>query len=610
MNITRHFFSWTLALFFVLTLFSCRRIPEMTLDEIDQAIAASTDDFFTSTVSKPWNGEAPRSGIVGGIWYDTILGDPKTFNQLIGERDGESAALIEMTLDSLLDYDFNSGKWIPRLASYQLEPDEANDILTVHFTIRDDVYWTCYDNDERIPLTSDDFVWWYNEVEGDPVFQSSGYTSHFMTMSDGETGEVKMVKVDDKRFDIVFPRIIADPLLFSNTNPAPSFIYRPAKEQHGPDGVKELFSINTDPKKLPSIGKWYITEYTPGQRITFTRNPNFWQKDSRGTSIPYPEQYVAQIVGDTNTEYLLFKQGKTETYSPTPENVDDVISGQGNDYTVFNSDGSLTAPLWSFNQNPKNKNEPYYEWFCRKEFRQAMSCLLNRDRIINQAYRGLGEAKLDFFCKGNPYYNPDIVLQYQYDVEKAKSLLEKIGMKQDASGILRDSKNRPVEFDLSIMSGSATISDIAQIITDECKKAGITVNVRQTDFQKLVEMLTASYDWQSIIIGLGTNLFPSQGSNVWPSDGNLHLWYPLQSKPVTDWEKRVDYLYNEGKVTLDEQKAFEIWNEYQNIILEQCPVIYLIRNRSFFAIRNKWNLRNVYYDNLYGAKKDFVYLEQ
>ena len=151
---------------------------------------------------------------------------------------------------------------------------------------------------------------------------------------------------------------------------------------------------------------------------------------------------------------------------------------------------------------------------------------------------------------------------------------------------------------------------MAQIITDECGKIGITVNVRQIDFQKLVEMLTSTYDWQSLFIGLGTNLFPSQGANVWPSYGNLHLWYPLQEKPETEWEARIDYLYNEGSYTLDHDKAKEIWDEYQEILLEQCPVIYLMRSKSFFAIRNKWDLTNVYYDNKNGLLMEHVYLKE
>ena len=161
-----------------------------------------------------------------------------------------------------------------------------------------------------------------------------------------------------------------------------------------------------------------------------------------------------------------------------------------------------------------------------------------------------------------------------------------------------------------ISSGGTTANDMAQIVADECGKVGITINVRQIDFQKLVEMLTATYDWQSVFIGLGSNLFPSQGSNVWPSYGNLHLWYPLQEEPETEWEARVDYLYNEGCYTIDHDKAKEIWDEYQSIILEQCPVIYLMRSKTFFAIRNKWDLTNVYYDNKNGALLEHVYLKE
>ena len=133
-------------------------------------------------------------------------------------------------------------------------------------------------------------------------------------------------------------------------------------------------------------------------------------------------------------------------------------------------------------------------------------------------------------------------------------------------------------------------------------------HVRQIDFQKVIEMLTATYDWQSVIIGLGTSLFPTQGSNVWPSDGNLHLWHPLQESPATEWEARIDYLYNEGSYTLDRERAGEIWSEYQRILLEECPVIYLIRSRGFAAVRNKWDFSNLYYDNLNGLMTDWVYL--
>jgi len=239
-----------------------------------------------------------------------------------------------------------------------------------------------------------------------------------------------------------------------------------------------------------------------------------------------------------------------------------------------------------------------------------MSCLLNRERINAQVYRGLAEPKLDFFPPPNPYYNPDIVLEYQYNPQRALELLESVGFTHDRRGVLLDEKKRRVEFDLSFTADNTITADIASIIVDELGKIGIKVNIRATDFQKLVEQLSSTYDWQTIMIGLGANFFPTQGSNVWPSSGNLHLWHPLQQKAATDWEARIDYLYNEGSYTIDKEKAKVIWDEYQRLILEQCPVIYLMRSRSFWAIQNRWDFANVYYDNLNGAETSHIFLRQ
>lgn len=593
---------------FLLTGISCKKVPYMTLEEIEETVNLSSDQIINKTVSKPWDGSQFKAGRVGGQWFSTLDSDPKTFNHLIAERDGTSNSIIEMTTDWLAEYDTFSKQWEPKVCDYEIEVDNKNETLTVHWTIKENVYWSWYNSDKKVPVTSDDIVWWYDNISGNPEFQSSAYNGQFVTMKDGSEKRIKAVKIDDRHFDFVYPRIVADPILSSNMSFYPCWIYKEAFEKDGVEGVKNLFSVNIDPKTIPSMGKYYITEYSPSQRLVFTRNSNYWDKDEKGNSYPYPQETIYQIVSDHNTSYLLFKQGKLETYSPQPENLSDIIAAQGKDYTVFNSEGALGAMMWSFNQNPKNKSEKYYQWFTKKEFRQAMSCLLNRDRIINQTYRGLASAKYDFFPDANPFYNKDIQLKYKYDREKAVSLLASIGIRPDSQGIMRDWNNNPIEFDLAIAVTSSVTSDMAQIIYDECNAVGIKVNVRQTDFQKMVEQLTATYDWQSIIIGLGTNFFPTQGSNVWPSTGNLHLWYPLQKKPATDWEARVDYLYNEGSYTIDKTKSKEIWDEYQEILLEQCPMIYLVCARNFFAINNRWDFTNFYYDNKNGAMTERLYL--
>jgi len=588
----------------------CSKNQELSLEELDALNAAGLEEILANTVSKPWQGEEFVPGKTGGTWRSIMQEDPKSFNMLIAEQDSSTNAVVGMMHDYLIDYDVIRKEWTARLASPETVVDEKAGTLTVTYTLRDDLYWAYYDSDKKVKVTSDDVIFWYDEICGDPDFQSSGYYGQFLAMPDGSEAHVDIYKIDERRFAFRFPRIIADPYLMTNMDFGPRHVYEPAKQQGGVQAVRDLFSVASDPKTIPSIGEWFLVEYTPGQRLVYKRNPDYWRKDRNGVAIPYPEENIARIIADENTQLLLFREGQIETYGLRPEDLDSLINRGDGSYTVFNAEGSMGASFWTFNQNEKNKDKPQYEWFTQKEFRQAMSCLLNRDRINAQVYRGLAEPKLNIFPEPNPFYNPGLAMQYLYDIERAQTLLASIGINRDSRGRMRDARNRLIEFDLGIRSDSSIYSDIASIIRDELSKMGIKVNIRVVDFQKQVEQLFSTFDWDSMLMGLsGANIFPSQGSNVWPSSSNLHMWNPNQEQPATEWEARIDYLYNEGKFTIDTDKAQEIWDEFQTILLEQCPMIHLMRSRSFWALRNRWNFSNVYYDNMNGIETSFIYLD-
>jgi peptide/nickel transport system substrate-binding protein len=599
-----------LAALVILAFSACSGDEEYSQEELDALTVAGLEELLARTERKPYQGEDFVSGKPGGTWNSVIPADPKSFNLLVAEKDSATLDVVSMMHDYLADYNTAKREWEGRCAVPEVVADEEAGKLDVYYTIRDNCYWSYYNSDQKIPVTSDDVIFWYNEISGDPECQSSAYYQQFLLMEDGTEAHVDIERISDKRFVFHFPRIIAEPILATNMDFGPSHIYAGAKREKGVQGVLDLFSVASDPKNIPSMGMWFLVEYIPGQRLVYKRNPDYWNKDANNLSIPYVEEEIDSIIADENTRFLLFKEGSTDSYLPRPEDLDEIINKENADYTIFNAEGSLNAAYWTFNQNPKQPDMIKYKWFIKKEFRQAMSCLLNRDRIIAQVYRGLAEPKLDFFPEPNRFYNGDITTKHLYNPRQALSLLKTIGFKQDETGIMRDPNGNAVEFDLTIRSESAVITDIASIIMDDLGKIGIKINIRTLDFQKLVDQLFNTFEWDSMIMGLsGSNIFPSQGSNVWPSSGNLHMWYPNQEKPATDWEARVDYLYNEGNYTLGNEKAKKIWDEYQEILLEQCPVISLTRARSFFALRNRWDFTNVYFDNINGAETSHMFIK-
>lgn len=592
----------------ILFLTSCIKEEEYDENEIEEIKRINKSNFLAKTVVKP-GGNSFLPGKVGGTINLVTNGEPKSFN-LVASGDSSAKNILYPLHDYLANYDPYKKEFLPQAASFEIITNEKSGTMIVRYRLRDDLYWTTHDGKTKIKITADDPIFWYEEIEGDKELRSSGYASQFVTMEDGTQKRITIHKIDDLTFEFHLPKINANPILSTNMLFGPKYIYEKAKKAQGIEGILNALSIDMDLKELPSMGPMHLVEYTPGVRIVMKRNPDYWEKDENGLSLPYYNTAIYKIIPDLNAEHLLFQNGKLDYTTVRHENLEEYIKKENADYTVYNGGTSLGSEFITFNQNPEKLEKRMYQWFSSTFFRQAMSCLVNRERIIRQVYRGLGEPALHFFCEANPMYDKDIKLKYTYtpDREKALKLLSQAGFQQRKDGKLCDKKGNPVEFDLIINGDNNLRLDIATIFADEAAKVGIKVNIRSMDFQKIIDMLTTTYDWHATIMSFGANYWPTQGVNVWPSNGRLHLWNPMQTTPATDWEAKIDKLYEEGSHTVDSKKAKRIWDEYQEILLEECPVIYIAHPYSFLAVQNRWE--NVFYDTLNGLETKRLFLRE
>lgn len=598
---------------------------ELSREEIEAQRAINTQRFLDGASYKPTSMDY-EPGIYGGRYPMILETGPKTLN-MANPSDATTSNILNLLYPYLLGYDANLREWESGIADYEIVKNKANiikkynlaekeakiinsipeDGVGIVYTIREDALWYMPDSKETKPVLADDVVYWYNEVVGDPRFQNIAYSGNFMMMPDGSMKKIEAYLLSEKSFIFVFPQIVENPMLSSNMNFAPAFVFREAKEGFSEEeiennedikAVKALYKIGSDTKKLPTAGPFYIEQYIPNRRMLLKRNPHYYKKDKWGNPLPYLDEIEIRFMSSEDAIINEFEKGKLLTVGVPPNRLDYFLNLQEANpdrFKIYSGGASMNSPFISFNQNPVNKDKPHYNWFTKKEFRQAMSCLFNRQRIADTVYRGMAEPARDFFAPANYMYNPEIKLEYLYNPERAIALLEEIRIEKQKDGFMYDGEGNRIKFDLAYGSGSELTTNIINIFVDEAKKVGVTIVPRPVDFYMLVDSLTATYNWEACMLSFGgSNFWPTSGSNIWPSSGNLHLWHPLQAKPATGWEKRIDYLYHTGSKTLDKEEGKIIWDEYQRIILEELPLFYMV-NQIRFRIFNT-SLGNVRLD--------------
>ena len=150
-------------LWFIFLLASCSRSPEMTLSEIEAARASGANELIEKTVHRPNLTNHFETGKVGGTFNDIIMGEPKSFNMLVAEKDGTTAGVVAPLVQYLADYDIIKREWKGRIADFEIKIDEENNKLDVIYTIKSDVYWSFYGNAKpKVKVTSDDVIFWYD----------------------------------------------------------------------------------------------------------------------------------------------------------------------------------------------------------------------------------------------------------------------------------------------------------------------------------------------------------------------------------------------------------------------------------------------------------------
>jgi peptide/nickel transport system substrate-binding protein len=272
----------------------------------------------------------------------------------------------------------------------------------------------------------------------------------------------------------------------------------------------------------------------------------------------------------------------------------------------------------NLNERKDEKGKPYVnpikqKWFRDKNFRQAIDYAIDRDNMVFNIARGLAEPLFTPETLNSIFLNKNLK-PYPRNIEKSKELLKKSGFYWDKKGKLFDKSGNRVEFDLYTNAGNTEREAIGVMVKQDLEDLGMKINFKPVEFNSLVNKLMSTFDWDMVIMGFtGSPLEPNGGKNVWMSDGALHIFNQRLEKdlnsPKFDWEKRIDYLYNQGALAVKFEDRKKFYDEYQAIVYDEKPLIYIYSPIRIVALRNKF--KNIYPTSLGGVVHNLeeIYIE-
>jgi len=195
--------------------------------------------------------------------------------------------------------------------------------------------------------------------------------------------------------------------------------------------------------------------------------------------------------------------------------------------------------------------------------RQAMSCAINRQEIIDAALAGEGKVTgpltMPAFAQ-----DPSTLFCYEQDVEKAKALMAEAGVDGFTAKVIAATGEPPVA------------ASEAQVLQAQLAEIGINLEIEIMELNVYVDTwLKGDFDMAVAQNGGRPDPFPMY-NRYFTKDGNL-----VKVSNFTDDE--LDSLMKQGQAETDPAKRVEIFHTFESRLAELSPWLWLSTGYSYTA---------------------------
>ena len=260
--------------------------------------------------------------------------------------------------DGLMRWD-NTNTIVPALAeSYDLSDDGLNYV----FHLRGNLKWS-----DGTPLTAHDFEYsWKRAVNPDTAADYENMYQIVKGYDEARNGDLDALAVkaiDDNTLSVALSAP-APYFLELAAFPALMPVNKAAVEKYGDAWA-------TNPESYITCGAYFMTEFTPGSKIVFEKNDNYWDKDS-----VIPKKITFVLTEDQNSQLNGFQQGTLQIIDDVPTNEYDTLKND----PAFHAEAQFGSYYIAFN----NQKAP----FDNPKVREAFSLAIDRKFLSESVAKG------------------------------------------------------------------------------------------------------------------------------------------------------------------------------------------------------------------------------
>jgi peptide/nickel transport system substrate-binding protein len=314
--------------------------------------------------------------------------------------------------------------------------------------------------------------------------------------------------------------------------------------------------------KPTGTGGFMFAEYAQGDHLRLVKNPNYWR-----SGLPYLDEILVSIHADAQTAVVQLDAGALDVISYGLPVTDMLRLRQDPHYQVLINDrtGSSRIAILNCTRAPTDN----------KLVRQALSYALDRQRMTDTIWHGLGQPIVLPWSQTSPAYDAAKNGAYFYDLERARALIAQAGVTN-------------THLEIMWSAGPAEFGTVAQIYQADLTQIGFDVTLKPLEGGAYLAART-SVDYQGIQLATFTT------GQLNPASATLGPTLGPQSNVAGFKDDAYTQLVNQVVSETDPVRQHELYVQLNDYYLDQSWMLTMVPFPEQAAAQA--NVRGLRYDS-------------